>query len=455
MEIMDKLQILTDAAKYDVACTSSGSNRASKRGGLGNAVSCGICHTFSADGRCVSLLKILMTNICIYDCQYCINRRSNDVPRAAFTPREIAELTIRFYKRNYIEGLFLSSAVIKSPDYTMEMLLSTLRLVREEYHFNGYIHVKAIPGADEALLHATGLVADRMSVNIELPSEDSLSRLAPEKTKSSILSPMKFVKNHIIQAKEDVALYRHASQFVPAGQSTQLIVGATPESDQRIVGLAEGLYNQYRLKRVFYSAFIPVAQSNPLLPTVNPPLLREHRLYQADWLLRFYGFTAGELFKKENENLSLNMDPKCHWALRHLEHFPVEINKADYMRLLRVPGIGQTSAKRIIAARRVGPLHFENLKKMGIVLKRAKYFITCNGRMFEKVPMLPEILEMKLTENRLDEGYAQIGLFDHQNTPVLTDRRARWSEDSMLAKTIAEAGASTREDFVKCVTGEI
>jgi putative DNA modification/repair radical SAM protein len=413
MEILEKLQILTDAAKYDVACTSSGSDRAGKRGKLGSAAACGICHTFAADGRCVSLLKILMTNICVYDCQYCANRRSNDIPRAAFTPREIAELTINFYKRNYIEGLFLSSAVIKSPDYTMEMLLKTLRLVRGEYSFNGYIHVKAIPGADEALLYAVGLACDRMSVNIELPSEESLTRLAPEKTKESILTPMKYIKNRVIQSKEEVAVFREAPSFVPAGQSTQLIVGATKESDQKIVGLAEGLYNRYRLKRVFYSAFIPVPRNDSLLPAVDPPLLREHRLYQADWLLRFYGFTSKELFRSGHENLNLNMDPKCHWALNHLDQVPVEVNKADYMLLLRVPGIGQKSAERIVAARRMGKLDFTHLKKMGIVLKRAKYFITCGGKMLERTPMVPEALELRLTENKIGEAYAQISMFEN------------------------------------------
>jgi putative DNA modification/repair radical SAM protein len=453
MDILEKLEILTAAARYDVACTSSGSDRRGTRGGVGSTKACGICHTFAADGRCVSLLKILMTNICVYDCQYCANRRSNDVPRAAFTPREIAELTLRFYQRNYIEGLFLSSAVIKSPDYTMEMLFNTLKLVREEYRFNGYVHVKAIPGADPALLHAVGLAADRMSVNIELPSEDSLTRLAPDKTKAGILAPMRYIRNHITESKTELALYRHAPQFVPAGQATQLIVGATPESDSRIVTLAEGLYKQYRMRRVFYSAFIPVANANSMLPSLNPPLLREHRLYQADWLLRFYGFTAGELFKQENENLSLNMDPKCHWAINHLEHFPVEVNKADYMLLLRVPGIGQKSAQRIVAARRVGKLSFSHLKKIGVVLKRAQYFITCDGHMFEKVPMLPHILTMRLTENRLNETYAQIGLFDGPLTHGLPDKAAEG--DPALLKVIQDAGNSTREDFVKCVTGEI
>ena len=465
---MEKLQILTDAAKYDVACTSSGVSRASKRGSLGSAVQGGICHTFSADGRCISLLKLLMTNVCIYDCQYCANRVSNDIPRTAFTPKEIAELTIQFYKRNYIEGLFLSSAVVKSPDHTMELLIMTIRTVREEYRFNGYIHVKAIPGADEKLLYALGIVADRMSVNIELPSEESLKRFAPEKTKSSILAPMKFIKNGIAQSKEEITLYKNAPKFVPAGQGTQLIVGATPESDSKIVGLAEGLYKQYRMKRVFYSAFIPVARDNPMLPSANPPLLREHRLYQADWLLRFYGFTSGELFKHENENLSLNMDPKCHWALRNLESFPVEVNRADRMLLLRVPGVGQRSADKIIAARRMGTLGFDNLKKMGVVLKRAKYFITCGGKMMERTPMVPELLEMRLTENRIGDQYAQLGLFDSE-TFLLSEKQREidtWAEktgkfklavskEPELLSAINAAGSSTRDDFVKCVTGEI
>jgi putative DNA modification/repair radical SAM protein len=408
---MKKLEILSAAARYDVACTSSGTNRAGNRSGLGSAAQGGICHSFSADGRCISLLKILLTNVCIYDCKYCANRRSNDVPRASFTPQEVAELTLDFYRRNYIEGLFLSSAVIKSPDYTMELLLTALRTVREDYKFNGYIHVKAIPGADPALLHAIGLVTDRMSVNIEMPSEESLKLFALEKKKTDILLPMKYMTHQIKESKAEVVKYRHAPQFVPAGQATQLIVGASPDSDQRIVGLAEGLYNRYRLKRVFYSAYIPVTD-NPMLPMVNPPMLREHRLYQADWLLRFYGFTAKELFVREDENLSLNVDPKCHWALRHLEYFPVEINKADYKTLLRVPGIGQRSAERIVAARKISSLDFPQLKKIGVVLKRAKYFITCRGKMLEKVTLLPEVLEMRLTENKVGEQYAQLGLFD-------------------------------------------
>jgi len=428
MDIMEKLKILTDAAKYDVACTSSGSDRAAQKGRLGSAAACGICHSFDANGRCISLLKILQTNICVYDCQYCVNRRSNDVPRAAFTSREVAELVVNFYKRNYIEGLFLSSAVIKSPDHTMELMCETIRIVRQEYRFNGYIHVKAIPGAAPELIRALGLLVDRMSVNIELPSEDSLLRLAPEKSRAGILRPMKQLQDGIVQSRHEVQVYRHAPRFVPAGQATQMIVGATPESDKKIVFLAEGLYKKFRLKRVFYSAYTP---TNALLPTVAPPLLREHRLYQADWLLRFYGFTAGEIFTEEDENLNLNLDPKCHWALKNLEYFPVEINRADYWLLIRVPGIGQVSAGRIVTARKVGKLDFAGLKKIGVVLKRAKYFITCDGKMYQKVPMDPEILENRLTENKISEAYEQLSLFD----PNLLQ--------------------PTREDEIKCLTGEI
>jgi len=411
MDSLKKLQILTDGAKYDVACTSSGVGRAGKKGTIGSAAACGICHSFTADGRCISLLKLLMSNVCSYDCGYCVNRRSNDIPRAAFTPTEIAEITLNFYRRNYIEGLFLSSGIVNTPDYTMELLIETLRQLREKYRFNGYIHVKAIPGADDALLRQMGHLADRMSVNIELPSESSLTALAPDKSKQGILAPMGYVKSNILQAKEELALFQNARPFAPAGQSTQMIVGATPESDSRIVHLAQGLYKRYGLRRVFYSGYIPVGE-NTKLPVAAPPLLREHRLYQADWLLRFYGFSAQELFQNEHENLHLQLDPKCHWALRHLEDFPVEINQADYRMLLRVPGIGQRSAERIVTARRVGMLDFEHLKKMGIVLKRAQYFITCKGKMYEKISMLPEIIEMRLLENR--GQYSQLSLFGNQ-----------------------------------------
>ena len=409
MDIMDKLKILTEGAKYDVACTSSGVDRKGKQGAIGSASACGICHSFTPDGRCISLLKILMTNACMYDCGYCVNRRSNDVPRATLSPKEIAELTLDFYRRNYIEGLFLSSGVVKSPDYTIELLIEALALIREKYLFNGYIHVKAIPGADDNLIRRLGYLADRMSVNIELPSEKSLISLAPDKNKKAILKPMKYLKEGIRQSKEEITLFKHAPAFVPAGQSTQMIVGATTESDNTIMNLSEGLYRQYSLKRVFYSAYIPVG-GNRNLPTAAPPLLREHRLYQADWLLRFYGFSAQELFFKGQDNLNLHLDPKCHWALGNLDLFPVEINKANYDMLLRVPGIGQKSAQRIIMARKVGKLDFPHLKKIGVVLKRAKFFITCNGKMQERVTFRPDFLEHRL----MDKQHAQISLFEKE-----------------------------------------
>ena len=382
MELMDKLEILADSAKYDAACTSSGLDRAGRPGTIGSTTLAGCCHSFSADGRCISLLKVLMTNVCAYDCQYCVNRRSNDLPRAAFTPRELCELTMGFYRRNYIEGLFLSSAVLVSPDYTTERMIEALRLLREEYRFGGYIHAKAIPGADPRLTYRLGLLADRMSVNIELPSAGSLALLAPDKRKENILTPMGQIRDGISLASRERKLCRHAPRFAPAGQSTQMIVGATPESDRQILTLTQGLYDRYHLKRVFYSAYMPVSNS-PLLPApqeFQPPLLREHRLYQADWLLRFYHFRAEELLDEEAPNLDPRLDPKCTWALRHLEFFPVEVNRADYEALLRVPGVGVRSARRILAARRVGPLTFEGLKRLGVVLKRAQYFLTCSGR---------------------------------------------------------------------------
>ena len=382
MELMDKLEILADAAKYDAACTSSGLDRAGRPGTIGSTTLAGCCHSFSADGRCISLLKVLMTNVCAYNCQYCVNRRSNDLPRAAFTPRELCELTMGFYRRNYIEGLFLSSAVLVSPDYTTERMIEALRLLREEYRFGGYIHAKAIPGADPRLTYRLGLLADRMSVNIELPSAGSLALLAPDKKKENILTPMGQIRDGISLASRERKLCRHAPRFAPAGQSTQMIVGATPESDRQILTLTQGLYDKYHLKRVFYSAYMPVSNS-PLLPApqnFQPPLLREHRLYQADWLLRFYHFRAEELLDEEAPNLDPRLDPKCTWALRHLEFFPVEVNRADYEALLRVPGVGVRSARRILAARRVGPLTFEGLKRLGVVLKRAQYFLTCSGR---------------------------------------------------------------------------
>lgn len=385
MELMDKLNILADAAKYDAACTSSGLSRSGRPGTIGTTTQAGCCHSFSADGRCISLLKVLMTNVCAYDCQYCVNRRSNDLPRATFTPRELCELTIGFYRRNYIEGLFLSSAVLRDPDYTTERMVETLRLLRTEYRFGGYIHAKAIPGADPLLTRQLGLLADRLSVNIELPSAPSLALLAPDKKKEAILAPMKDIRNGIAASRQELSLHRHAPRFAPAGQSTQMIIGATPESDRHILTLTQTLYDKFQLKRVFFSAYMPVSAS-PLLPAprdFQPPLLREHRLYQADWLLRFYHFRAEELLDESRPDLDPRLDPKCTWALRHLDVFPVEVNRADYETLLRVPGIGVRSARRILTARRVGPLTFQGLKRLGVVLKRAQYFLTCSGRMME------------------------------------------------------------------------
>ena len=395
MELLDKLTILTDAAKYDAACTSSGVKRGFRKGMIGNTTSsiAGCCHTFSADGRCVTLLKVLLTNRCVYDCKYCVNRRSNDTRRAMFTPRELAELTIQFYRRNYIEGLFLSSGVYRSPDETTELMIRALRILREEYRFNGYIHAKAIPGTSPVLVEQLGLLADRLSVNIELPSEAGLQTLAPDKTKQAILTPMRQIRERVSENKEELVKYRHAPKFAPAGQSTQMIVGATGDSDLHILRLTQGLYDQYRLKRVFYSAYVPVVE-HALLPSkdVKPPLLREHRLYQADWLLRFYGFRAEELLDEENLDFNPLVDPKCSWALAHLDFFPVEVNTADYETLLRVPGVGVTSAKRILYSRRAGRLHLDQLRKLGVVMKRAQYFLTASGKMTEGIRFTPESL---------------------------------------------------------------
>lgn len=414
MDIMEKLTILTDSAKYDAACTSSGVDRGSSPGGIGSAVGCGICHSFASDGRCISLLKVLMTNSCIYDCKYCVNRVSNDAPRATFTPEELAELTIQFYRRNYIEGLFLSSGILKNPDYTSERLLKTLLILRNQYHFHGYIHVKAIPGTDPAILQQLGLVADRMSVNIELPSQTSLHKLAPDKSKTDILKPMGMIWSAIRENTYDLVKYKHAPRFSPAGQSTQMIIGATPDTDYQILSLSEGLYRKYRLKRVFYSAYMPVSD-NPLLPSadVKPPLLREHRLYQADWLLRFYGFQARELLDDEHPNMNLMMDPKCNWALNHLELFPVEVNTAEYSMLLRIPGVGIKSAKKIQLARRNGRLSFEDLKKIGVVLKRAQYFITCSGKLASGLKITQDGVLRALIGDQmpLPQQHEQLSLF--------------------------------------------
>ena len=402
MDTLEKLTILTDAAKYDAACTSSGLDRHARQGRMGSAMQAGCCHSFSADGRCVTLLKVLLTNVCVYDCQYCVNRRSNDLPRAAFEPRELAELTIQFYRRNYIEGLFLSSAVVVSPDETTERMIRALRILREEYHFWGYIHAKAIPGADSRLTWQLGTLCDRISMNIELPSAQSLTLLCPDKKKESILNPMGQIRDGIAVSRQELARFKSAPRFAPAGQSTQMIVGATPESDRHILTLTQALYDKYRLKRVFYSAYIPVSHSK-LLPApegFQPPLLREHRLYQADWLLRFYHFRAEELLSPEEPDLDPRIDPKCTWALRHLGQFPVEARTADYETLLRVPGIGVTSARRILTARRAAPLTFETLKKLGVVLKRAQYFLTCGGRLreglrFREDGILPHLVALE------------------------------------------------------------
>lgn len=404
MNVSEKLKILTGAAKYDVACTSSGVNKKAVPGGIGNAAASGICHSFSGDGRCISLLKVLLTNVCIYDCKYCLNRKSNDIPRAIFTPRELAELTINFYRRNYIEGLFLSSGILRNPDYTCEQIIETLRILREEYHFFGYIHAKAIPGADSLLISRLGMLADRMSVNIELPSQNSLQLLAPDKSKEAILTPMTYIKNRIQENSGEMIKYRHAPKFVPAGQSTQMIIGATPESDLQILNLTESLYRKYTLKRVFFSAYMPVGEDT-LLPVKDPkPLLwREHRLYQADWLLRFYGFKAQELLDNQSPNFNLYIDPKCNWALNNMGFFPLEINKASYNELLRVPGIGVTSAQRITRARRTSSLDFGSLKKLGVVLKRAKYFITCQGKTADSFVINQKVfLQSLLSEKMLD-----------------------------------------------------
>ena len=422
MDIFDKLQILGASAKYDVACTSSGvddNSSAAQDGGIGNKAACGICHSFAADGRCISLLKVLMTNVCVYDCKYCVNRKSNsEISRAAFTPEELAELTIQFYKRNYIEGLFLSSGIIRNADYTCELIIKTLSLLRHTYKFHGYIHAKAIPGADEKLLSQIGHLADRMSVNIEMPSQDSLRLLAPDKNKDSILKPMGFITNNISQNTKELAIYKKAPKFAPAGQSTQMIIGASPETDRQILKLTEGLYRKYKLKRVFFSAYAPVSD-NSLLPSLDtkPPLLREHRLYQADWLMRFYKFEADEILDDKTPNFNPFIDPKCNWAINHPEFFPVEANKAPYGDLLRVPGIGVRSAQKILTARRWHSLDFQALKKLGVVLKRAQYFLTAGGKRIQETQGLgikrANILEtlMSKKEFQIYQEFTQPELF--------------------------------------------
>ena len=420
MTTMQKLEILTDAAKYDVACTSSGIDRSGDGTGMGNTKLAGICHSFSSDGRCISLLKILFTNECIFDCRYCRNRRANDIPRATFTPDEICELTMQFYRRNYIEGLFLSSGILISPSYTMELICQVVVRLRTQYHFQGYIHVKAIPGADAELVHRTGLYADRISINLELPTAEGLRMLAPNKNRKKILTPMRMIQALREENQNELMLYRHAPKFVPAGQSTQMIIGATPENDYQILSVAEGLYQKFGLKRVFYSAFVRV-NDDAMLPALpgGPPLLREHRLYQADFLLRYYGFLAAELLSEERPHFNILLDPKCDWAVRHLEQFPVEINRADYRTLLRVPGIGVKSARRIIRARKSASLGFDDLKKIGVVLKRALYFITCGGKMMYRTKLEEDYIVRNLIDPKEQvpfskDGmtYRQLSLFD-------------------------------------------
>ena len=472
----EKLKILADAAKYDVACTSSGVDRKGEKGALGNSVSCGICHSFAADGRCISLLKVLMTNHCVYDCKYCLNRKSNDVPRTAFAPEELCDLVVEFYKRNYIEGLFLSSGVMKNPTYTMQLMCEALYMLRTKYRFNGYIHVKTIPGAPDELISMVGYLADRVSVNMELPTEEGLERLAPNKSFKTILDPMGngrfqyIIRNEKNLEKDLLASDVAAGQvelpdtdkapslqastlresadgisiltvggtgtvlpsmfgdtdrrrpFAPAGQSTQMIVGADGGSDYTLIHTAQRLYQSYDLKRVFYSAYIPI-NDDSALPSLGTevPLLREHRLYQADWLLRYYGFRADEIVTADEPNLDQRMDPKCNWAVRHLDQFPVEVQTAPYDLLLRVPGIGPKSAARIVRARRYGSLDFDGMKKMGVVLKRAHYFITCGGRMMYRIPIerdyiVGEMTDMSRRENwqvtHQNEQYRQMTLFD-------------------------------------------
>ena len=430
LDIFEKLKILSDSAKYDASCSSSGSNRRNSSSGIGNGNISGICHSWGADGRCISLLKILFTNACIYECKYCINRCSNNVKRATFTPREVADLTINFYRRNYIEGLFLSSAVIKSPDYTMELLINTISILRNEYNFNGYIHCKTIPGCSKELIDKLGSMVDRMSINIELPSNNSLKLLAPQKEKTGILTPMSYVSNKMKLNK----LEKRKENFVPAGQTTQLIIGATPESDLKILKLSENLYKKLSLKRVYYSAYISVNNDKNLPTLESPPLLRENRLYQADWLLRFYGFKADELLSETHPNFNNVLDPKCEWALRNLDKFPIEINKANYFTLIRVPGIGVISAKKIIKARRNFDLNFDSLKNLGIVLKRAKYFITCKGKYYDKV-------------YKFNESFIETNLvYQERNTLNKSD----FEQLSLFDKL-----QPTKEDKIKCLTGSL
>lgn len=409
--IDEKLRILSDAAKYDVSCSSSGSSRKNTSNGLGNAAYSGICHSWSADGRCVSLLKILMTNHCIYDCKYCINRKSNDIERAILTPDEIVRLTINFYRRNYIEGLFLSSGVIKNADYTMEQMIAVAKKLRLEENFNGYIHMKVIPGASRELIHEIGLYVDRVSVNIELAENKALKLLAPDKKPTDISTSMGLIRKNQIQNIEEKKLFKSTPSFIPAGQTTQMIIGAGGESDFAILNRSENLYKNFGLKRVYYSAYVPVNKSGILANTGAVPMLREHRIYQADWLLRFYNFKAEEILDEKNPFIDPLLDPKANWAVQNWHLFPMEINRAPYKDLIRIPGIGVTSAKRIVMARRHNVIKYEHLKKLGVVIKRAKYFITVNGEFIGFSKESPELIRNALIEKEKME-MQQLKLFN-------------------------------------------
>ena len=399
---LEKLKILADAAKYDISCASSGTSRNAVKGGIGTAEGWGICHSFTADGRCISLFKILLTNQCIFDCAYCSNRRSNDVRRTAFTAEELAELTIEFYRRNYIEGLFLSSGVVRNPDYTMEQMIRVVKLLRETHRFNGYIHMKTIPSASQELVSQAGLFADRMSVNLEIPSEQNLKLLAPEKDYESVFAPMRVIQQGMLESAEDRNKFRKAPKFVPAGQSTQVIIGATPDTDKQILTLASALYKRPSFKRVYYSGYIPINTNDSRLPVIaKPPLVRENRLYQADWLMRFYDFKASEIVNDTHPDLDLDVDPKMGWALRNPSFFPIDVNTAPYEMILRVPGIGVKSAKLIIASRRYGRLNSVQLKKMGVVMKRAQYFIVCRELPMQTVNELtPQYVRRQVSQKQ-------------------------------------------------------
>lgn len=398
---LEKLKVLADAAKYDVSCASSGTSRGGTKNSIGSAAGWGICHSFTADGRCVSLFKILLTNHCIYDCAYCSNRRSNDVQRTAFTAEELAELTIEFYRRNYIEGLFLSSGVMRNPDYTMEQMLRVVKLLREVHRFNGYIHMKSIPGAGQELVAQAGMYADRMSVNLEIPSEQNLKLLAPEKNYESVFAPMRYIQQGMLESAEDRRKFKKAPKFVPAGQSTQVIIGATPDTDKQILTLASALYKRPSFKRVYYSGYIPINNDSRLPMLAKPPLVRENRLYQADWLMRFYEFKASEIVNDTHPDLDLDIDPKMGWALRNPSFFPIDINTAPYEMILRVPGIGVKSAKLIIASRRYGRLNSVQLKKMGVVMKRAQYFIACRELPMQTVNELtPQYVRRQVSQKQ-------------------------------------------------------